>query len=291
MAKTNNLSKDTGADKSASTVQAPAPKPFNKGYMSKQDKQIYDKARYAGYFSFAAMFMCVCIAVLCIANTFMLKSVIDNGSGTFDTSEWIEFTLENDIGYSVKSTWNTSYYDGSLVFNPSDTTAISVTCESIETINKTSGATLTYNTLREYIDADLKNLDNAEGYSVSDVKFKEYPILDTTGYYYTFKQEQPIEDTTGTAYTESVFFIYNDYMYTFAYASPVQTYSSPDFENVLKSIRVVPENENEFTDLPDFNTKVNADSDLVSDYAEIGGEIAESINEKYGTAEVKSESE
>lgn len=265
-------------EKSADEKKVRVPRRTNFGYQSAADKALYDKARFSGYYAFAAMFISICVLALSIVNTFMIKGLTDT-DGTLKTVDWVEFTLDNDIGYSVKSNWNTSYYNDSLVFQPTESTAISVSSQSIQVINETSSTNLTFDTLKDYIERDIKKIGETEGYSVEDVKFKEYTVLDTTGYMYTFKQTQPTDSGSGTAYTASLFFIYDDYLYSFAYGSPVQTYTSPDYEHVLSSIRVVPENEDDFTSVAlDFNTKIDANSSVVSDYADFGSSVADSIN-------------
>lgn len=286
MSKVNNEVKIT---KSESESKPRVPRRTSFGYQSAADKALYDKARLAGYYAFAAMFMSICVFALCVVNTFMIKGLTDT-DGTIKSVDWVEFTLDNDVGYSVKSNWNTSYYQESLVFQPTETTAISVSSQSIKTINETSNTNLTYDTLKEYIERDLKRIGSEDGYSVDDIKFKKYDVLDTSGYLYTFKQTQPTDNNgSGVAYTASLFFIYKDYLYSFAYASPVQTYTSPDYEHVLSSIRIVPENEDDFTSVAiDFDTKIDTDSSMVSDYANFGSSVASDINSKIGDSQSSS---
>ena len=244
----------------------PTPKPNGLfGYRSMSEKSIQKTVDLHTTMLIACILICVMSVVLGIINLFMIKN-ISNNPYTATLDDWVECELDNHIGYKVRKDWKTSGYDGSVIFQPTDTTAISVGSQSIADINRAHTENLlTHDTLKQYIENDLKAVDSDENFAIRNITCDEYITLGTTGYRYTFTQDTQTENQKVATYTESVFFIYEDYLYTFSYTSAVMGYAIPEFEFVLDSIRLIPESER-----PTLLPSQNFNSDIADDYTRLG---------------------
>lgn len=239
-----------------------------KGYTSVAEKSLQKTVDTHTTMLFCCIVLIILSLVMGIINVVLVKSISNNTIAT-TLDEWVECTLENYVGYKVKKEWKTMGYEDSVIFQPTDTTAVAVGTKSVEAINRNEGGVkLSHATLREYIEADLKTIGNEPGYSVDNITFEEYVVLGTTGYRYTFSQTTPTENQSVKTYTDSVFFIYEGYLYTFSYTSAVMGYAIPEYEYLLSSIRLIPSTERP-TMLPsgDFN------EDIVDDYKDLGESI------------------
>ena len=258
------------------------------GYRSQADNAIFKSLKNISGMAFGAI-MLACMNIVLTIVTLCLV-VNSDGIGSSKTQDkWIEMTSENNVGYEVISTWTTSVYEGSLIFQPTDATAISVSSENLDEVNKRSKVKCTYDTLLEYIQFELSTDMSDSGVSIFDVSYKEYSILDTRGYYVTFSQRSSIEGQEMTTYQDSLFFIYDSYLYTFTYSSAYKGVVNSDYQHVLDSIRIIPE-----SDMTVLDFGVTADPSIVGDYADWGSDIADSINSNASSTttmpdEVKSE--
>lgn len=247
----------------------PEPKPNGiKGYVSMKDKSIQKTVDLHTTMLICCIVLTVLSLVMGIINVFLIKNLSVGGITTAD--EWVECQLDNYVGYKVKKEWSTSGYNDSVIFQPTETTAVAVSAKNIDDINRGNpDFKLTHDTLRTYIENDLKTVGSEPGYSVDNITYEEYVVLGTTGYRYTFTQKTPTESQTVTTYSDNVFFIYEGYLYTFTYTSSVMGYSIPEFEYLLSSIRLIPSSERP-TVLPseDFN------KDIAEDYSDLGNSIA-----------------
>lgn len=283
-AKTEAKSAETEADKPKKAKKeadklksrpkgtAPNPRPGGLfGYKSMSEKSIQKTVDLHTTMLMSCVIICTLSLVLGIINLCLVKDLSANPVQT-TLDEWVECELENHVGYKVRKDWKTSGYNDSVIFQPSETTAIAVGAQSVADINRANtGNKLTHDTLRQYIEDDLKAINKEAGYSVENVAYEEFVVLGTTGYRYTFNQKTPTNNQTVSTYTDSVFFIYEGYLYTFSFTSAVSGYSIPEFTYVLDSIRLIPASERP-TLLPsdEFNKS------LVDDYASLGSDITSS---------------
>lgn len=264
----------------------PEPKPNGvKGYISMKDKSIQKTVDLHTTMLICCIVLIILSLVMGIINVFLIKNLSVGSITTID--EWVECTLENNIGYKVKKEWATTGYNDAVIFQPTETTAVAVSTKRVDDINRgNEDFKLTHDTLRTYIENDLKTIGNEEGYSVDNITYEEYVVLGTTGYRYTFSQKTPTDNQTVTTYTDSVFFIYEGYLYTFSYTSSVMGYAIPEFEYLLSSIRLIPSDERP-TMLPseEFNNQI------AEDYSELGSDVASKVEESSASETSSSTSE
>lgn len=244
--------------------------------MAKEKENIYgyksqaDKARDKTLSSIQGMvFVLLILFVVNICFSVMNVWMLSHQQGAVAAveDEWIEVVTANNIGYKVKKTWSTSGIENAVVFQPTDTTAITVQADNLESLNATNELKCTSDNLLEYLQENFTTLQSVDGLSISDVSYREYKILDTTGYYMTFTQIQTVEGVKVAGYSDSLFFVYDSYLYSFSYASSFKGATSTDFETVLKSIRVAPEQEDNMTSLTIGGTSVN--ESLIDDFTSL----------------------
>lgn len=171
---------------------------------------------------------------------------------------------DNSIGYSARNNWAVSGVNGAVVYQIGDSTIASVQATALSLINENAEVKCTSDNLLEYFMKEL-SASSTDDMRVSDVQYKEYPVLDAHGYYVTFTQSQTVDGVTASSYTDTLLFIYDSYLYSFTYANSYRTTVNSDFEYMLKSIHVV-------TDRPDNGMtsfdigQVSVDAGLISDY-------------------------
>ena len=224
-------------------VKKPVPNGVN-GYRSMSDKAIQKTCNQTMGIALTAMFTSILIFILTIINTFILAGLADTGITTKTFDDWVECTLENYVGYKVKKDWTAISVESGVAFKISESEAISIDSRAVADINKTQSINLTYETIDKLVESDLSALNNQDEITISNITKDTCEYIGQSGMQYNFKQEtkNPDDGTTATTYTKSIFFIYKDYLYSFAYVSAA-SYSSKDFQSVLDSIRVIPEEE------------------------------------------------
>lgn len=242
------------------------------GYLNKTDKYLVETAKKTNTVVFAILLLSIFSIILGILNLLMLKGDITNPADAVLSAEWIECETANHVGYKVRSDWAVEGYGNAVMFSPSATSVISLSAESVLEINSESEVLCTHDTFDEFIEYQLSLTEEA-GITMNITSKSPYPIIGQEGIRVEMEQTTEVEGTPVTTYTTSVFWIYDDYLYSLGYTSGVKGYASAEFKYVLESFRIIPEEEWAVL-TPD---KDGADS-LVSDYADFGSSVVEESN-------------
>ena len=212
-----------------------------------------------------------CIGSLSGITALILALALFMGSGTVATSDnkntgfkYITCTLECGLSYEVRSDWNVDGLTNAIVFYMTDSSVLSLSCESVYGINQTSELKCTYDTLKEYV-----KTTTIDAYSKQDIKYEmlvesDYNILDTKGYRLYAKQESVKEGQKVITYTDTVFFIYNDYLCSASFTSSYTGYPETEFYRLLDSIAVVTE---DTENILDWGTPV--DSGIIDEFTSL----------------------
>ena len=187
----------------------------------------------------------ICLACFCMSLASIVLSLSarigissQETSGTVSDG-YITCTLENGLEYKVKPDWNVDGLTNAIIFYISDSSALSISCEPISGINQTSELKCTYDTLADYVKTTTVDTYTKQSIDYIIQSEGEYPVLDTKGYRIYSKQIATQKEQKVNTYTDSVFFIYNEYLCSVSFTSSYTGYPETEFDKLLASIQPI----------------------------------------------------
>lgn len=194
------------------------------------------------------VFMAICLVCFCMSIASIVLSlsarigVSPETSGTVSADGYITCTLENGLEYKVKPDWKVDGITNAIIFYLSDSSALSISCEPISSINQTSELKCTYDTLADYV-----KTTTIDTYAKQKIEYEiksegEYPFLDTKGYRIYSKQITTQSEQKVNTYTDTVFFIYKEHLCSVSFTSSFTGYPETEFDKLLESIQPITEN-------------------------------------------------
>lgn len=192
----------------------------------------------------------------------------------------VECSTENNVGYTVVADWTTTGYDYTVMYTVRDGEALSVAAQPISEINYNAEVLCTKDNLGEYLKyAYAKSMYEA-GLELDSYSASKYPIIGVDGYLVKTTQYVTQDNVRMPTYASALYFIYEEYLYSFSYTVAARNYMPADFDEVLRSIRIIPESEQPQL-LPDREEA----QDIISEYSKFFDNVGVDGSTK-GTAEV-----
>lgn len=205
-------------------------------------------------FAFAG-FVC---SLICVCLLAMNKAAQDELN---QPPAWVECTLENDVGYSVIADWSTTGVDNTVMFTPVDGEALAVATQAVTEINSNTDVLCTKDNLDEYLRYSYAVSMHETGIELESYNVTEYPVLGVNGRLVKTVQYVVQDNIRVPTYASALYFIYEDYLYSFTYTVAARNYLPDEFDEVLRSIRIIPEAEKQVI-IPDKEAAQN----IISDY-------------------------
>ena len=241
------------------------------GYTSQTDKYLMETVHRTQTMTFACVILCVFAIILGILNLFMKTGIGDNNPADAG-AHWIECETENHVGYKVMSNWETEGYGNSVIFKPTESSAISISAQSVLEINALDEVEIkcTEDTLEEFVISQMSTA--AAGQDIKNIvtSREKYKICDSEGIKLQMAQQTTYDGKAINTYTTGVFWIYEGYLYSLSYTTPVKGYSSSEFDYVVESVRIIPEEEWSIVDFDNIEGDVES---AVEDMKEIADDI------------------